>query len=402
MARRVNKELEKLKHVQYHIDDEIHDDTVSELVHYFAMKHGRKLLMVNHGKERVEVNFERLDEALKYLGQTGGIHDRFKFYPCMSDKIRKHYDGNKEETMTFDRGRRVIDRDNDEQEITTKDDIMFLERLINSNNRAKGVMTKDILEYAFKPNAEFYFVEFIKLMCYTYRKNGFDKELLKLYDEHIKDYNFLINNEEDIAWLRNYKNQRRLYNFLAVGGTIYQKGNAVDTFKSFFYDRNEIPAELAEISDTIEWNEDFGIKPLPLSMDTIRNLIDYGYINKNHLHIKYRTLLDRKFYIPKKKRRKRIYIEDAKYITLSDDSIQLTDKRYVTGSYDEGVMKLTRDKKVRKKRYIPTVKNSNWVRVYHINKLIENGKELYEEMVNRIEKVDAVKEVIYFPEHWEV
>jgi len=401
MARRVNKELEKLKHLEYHIDNETNTDTVNELIHYFAMKHGRKLLMVNHGTERVETNFERLDEALKYLGETGRLHDRFRFYPCMSDKVREHYNGEQEEDINLDKHRKYkFNKDTQQLEIRTLDQMCFLSRLINSNNRAKGVFTEDILEYGFKPNAELYFVEFLKIMYQTYRKNGFDEKLHELYDKHIKDYSFIISNENDIQWLRNFANQQRLYNLLANGGTIYQKGNTVDSFKSFFYTVDKIPLELAELSDK-DWMEDFAIKPLPLSMDTIRNLINYGYINKCHLYGKYRTLLDRKFYIPKKKRRKRIYIEDAKYLTISDDKIEFTDKRYTVGSYDEGVMKLTRDKKVRKKRYIPTTKNSKWVKVYQINKLIENGKELYEEMIKNINEVDAVKDPIYFPEHWE-
>lgn len=361
MARRVNKELEKLKHIEYHIDDIVNDDTVSELIHYFAMKHGRKLLATNHGTEKVEINFKRLDEALKYLGDTHGIHDRRKFYLTMQKSIS----------------------DNFTQE---QDDIMFFERLINSNNRAKGIYTEDILEYAFKPHPTEYFLEFLKLMCFTYRKNGFNKTLLELYDKHIGDYSEIINDPDDIIWLRDYKHQKRLYDFLAKGGTIYQKGNSIDCFKSFFYGRTLVPEELARISNDKNWEEDFSIKPMLLSIDTVKNLIKFGFINKKHLNIEIKFLLDRNFYIPKKKRRKRIYTEDRQYIIVRDSDIELKEKRYTFGKYNAGTPKIVRDKKSYKKRYIPAVKNEKWVEVYYIDILRESKEEYYNcvKMINDI------------------
>ena len=324
---------------------------IADFTHKLAEKDGRKLLMVKNATVPVEENFIKLENYLMVLSEHGLLHDKPfntkgkpKFYTCINDNIMVH-------------------------PLNAK--YSFLERHINTNNRNKGIYTELILK-SFIKNPNSYFVEFLKVLTSTYKKNGNDKELVRLYWKYIPYFKDMISDENDLKWLSIYENQLRLYHLLARGGTVYQKGNSIDCIFSLFYtqekiDEDDIPSILSGRNIDDVFIEDVAYREINLSNDTIDKLIVTGYLNEKILYAEIKFLKKRSFYIPKKKRKKRVYTEDKEYIIYRVKDLCIKDTVYTKGSYNRSVPKVHIDKKSRKKRYIPYTKD-DWVDTYQVNK----------------------------------
>jgi len=285
-------------------------EEIKNFIHSLASKSG--------GRKMDKRNLNK--EVLFYLNKASELNllnDRKKFYLCRNNNFLNN---------------------------DLNDKYFFLEYFINTNNKFKGIYTKEFVESIINFNKKEHFVEFLKILVFTYKKNNFDKELKKIYYQYIKEFNFLISDEKDIKWLSNRNNQLKLYNLLSKGGLVYEKTNQVLCIYSLFYNLTSKKIEKRESNNIIK--EDAGneyfYEEIPLTKSFILNLIKYGYINKKHLTIQIPIKLKRDFYIPKKRRKKRIYTEDQEYIYLDITQVPTDDILVQCIEYEINTPKLTK------------------------------------------------------------
>lgn len=285
-------------------------EEIKNFIHSLASKSG--------GRKMDKRNLNK--EVLFYLNKASELNllnDRKKFYLCRNNNFLNN---------------------------DLNDKYFFLEYFINTNNKFKGIYTKEFVESIINFNKKEHFVEFLKILVFTYKKNNFDKELKKIYYQYIKEFNFLISDEKDIKWLSNRNNQLKLYNLLSKGGLVYEKTNQVLCIYSLFYNLTSKKIEKRESNNIIK--EDAGseyfYEEIPLTKSFILNLIKYGYINKKHLTIQIPIKLKRDFYIPKKRRKKRIYTEDQEYVYLDITQVPTDDILVQCIEYDINTPKLTK------------------------------------------------------------
>jgi hypothetical protein len=268
----------------------------------------------------------------------------------------------------------------------------FLQEAIRLNNNFKGIYTRNILD-ALVTKPEKTFLEFLKVLTETYMMNNSDKRLSEIYDEYIGYYSFLISIERDVTWLRKRKNQVMLYRILSLGGEFHVKAHRLTSVFSFFYSFQKLNS-FHEYNDAVKEyytkDNDVGLTEynymtVPFRFETINNLVEYGYINKKHLTAKIRfEITERDFYIPKKKRKKRIYTEDKDIATIHVNYLPIYSILINKNVFDASVTKLVRSSDERGRKIY--VKKDEVKRCWYmsINRL--KSEEFFNEMIMKIKE----------------
>jgi hypothetical protein len=232
---------------------------------------------------------------------------------------------------------------------------------IRVNNTFKGLFTEIMLDIiTTKPEETF--VEFLKIMLTSFGHKR-NEHYSKCFEKYFVAYEgIIIDDETDKNYLYNRKNLQMLYDLLAKGGMYYPKGNKVLSILSLFFKSEEITEEEFGLEVQDELLKTYDYVELKLSFPTVANLVKLNYLNYNHLVVKLKHLLPRDFYIPKKKRKKRIYTEEKSYKYIPVKDLPTLDKFYTKSSYSIETDKIMRDKNSRRKVYIPKPKNPEKVK----------------------------------------
>ena len=292
---------------------------------------------------------EKLKTKLYYLSDNWLLFNKDTNYPCISEETKKC-----------------------KNELNDK--YGFLQYLIILNNKLKGRWT-DIMIESLLRHKDKYLPECLKVLTETYRKNNFDKELLIISNNCMDEFKFTgeFNN-----WIRNRNNQIMFYNLLTKGGLMFYKPYKIINLLSFFVSYEVLNEEKY---NTLLKNKDYkedtiSIMNIPSNEELLEYLLETKYLNKKHFSTNVRLLKDRDFYIPKKKRRKRIYTEDKDYYEISisyfNELMNNTSKVLIHSSFDMNAPKLVRSKNNRgRKIYVPKQQEPRIQEYYALNNILD-------------------------------